>query len=513
MGVIHKIKPEVIDFILKSKAKNRNYSCRKLASLATEKFVVKISKSSINSLLKKSGLSMPVGRRRKAKRGIIEIEGLGVILLKAVDILIGGSPAISAAIQKRLGIEDKERLAKTNALIYQPLFGYENGPAGAGAGLKTVPWPIAERQFPAPEIEAYFKLLQGSPGMLPGVKHQIARLFQEVRCLRFDLASGNNFFLDGQLHSIWSTAHTPYDFSAPLPKVTSYIEKYFLKGGPFILSFSQGYDAPNKELFDFIASLNGELNRVNRALLYGNKLEELESISLAQNKKHPFVLGLWPWQYENYRKLKKLDDFSPFYCRPLKQRVYLARAEVELTFPSLSKEVLLRGCSLKLSPNRNVNVFVLSNIDEPELKINELADLYLGHWPNLEEGFQDFSRKIELFTYTSGSRRFFALEDMPREDQSPDRLEGILTNYLKALDLYARWHFFPLGYEDKDFTLCKERFYNLGGNLRKQKGQLIATFYPPKGYPFLKDLQYACRRINEREIFFSPSQQLSCKAA
>jgi hypothetical protein len=511
MGVIHKIKLEVVDFILKSKDKNRNYSCRKLASLATEKFAIKISKSSINSLIKKSGLSMPVGRRRKVRRGIIEAEGLGVILLKAVDILIGGSSSISLAITKRLGVEDNENIAKTDKLIYRPLFNIAKGPAGEA--FKAVPWPIAERQFPASEIDAYLKSLQESPGMVLEIKHQIAQLFQEVRCLRFDLVSGNNFFLDGQLHSIWSTAHTPYDFSAPLPKIRSYIERYFLKGQTFILSFSQGYDTPNREFFDFISSLKGEGNGVNRVILYGNKLEELESINLAQNKKYSFILGLWPWQYEHYRKVKKLKDFFPFYSRALKQRVYLAQTEIGLTFPSLNKEVLLRGCSLKLSPNRNINILILSNIDELELKINEIADLYLEHWPNLEEGFQDFSRKIELFTYTSGSRRFFALEDMPRQDQSPNKIESVLTDYLKALDLYARWHFFPLGYEDRGFSLCAERFYNLGGNLRKQKNQLVATFHPPAGYLFLKDLQYACRRINEKEVFLSGSQKLSCKVA
>ena len=129
MGVIHKIKLEVVDFILKSKDKNRNYSCRKLASLATEKFAIKISKSSINSLIKKSGLSMLVGRRRKVRRGIIEAEGLGVILLKAVDILIGGSSSISLAITKRLGVEDNENIAKTDTLIYSHLFNIEIGRA------------------------------------------------------------------------------------------------------------------------------------------------------------------------------------------------------------------------------------------------------------------------------------------------------------------------------------------------------------------------------------------------
>ncbi len=65
MGVIHKLKPEVIDFVLQKKSIQPNLSCRGLAAIASEQFQSKISKSSVNTLFKNKGLSMPVGRRKR----------------------------------------------------------------------------------------------------------------------------------------------------------------------------------------------------------------------------------------------------------------------------------------------------------------------------------------------------------------------------------------------------------------------------------------------------------------
>ena len=67
MGVVHKLKKDVIDFILNSKRDNPKLGCRKLAEIASEKFEIKISKSSVNSIIKSQNLSNSVGRPKKPK--------------------------------------------------------------------------------------------------------------------------------------------------------------------------------------------------------------------------------------------------------------------------------------------------------------------------------------------------------------------------------------------------------------------------------------------------------------
>ena len=62
MGVVYKLKPEVIDFIRQQKADNPKMGCRNLATLTSEKFGLKVSKSSVSAVLKEADLNSPVGR-------------------------------------------------------------------------------------------------------------------------------------------------------------------------------------------------------------------------------------------------------------------------------------------------------------------------------------------------------------------------------------------------------------------------------------------------------------------
>ncbi len=63
MGVIYKLKPEVVEAIVQRKKDNPKMGCRKIADEISAEFDVKVSKSSVNTVLKESHLSSSVGRR------------------------------------------------------------------------------------------------------------------------------------------------------------------------------------------------------------------------------------------------------------------------------------------------------------------------------------------------------------------------------------------------------------------------------------------------------------------
>jgi len=63
MGVIHKLKDEVIAYILEQKKDNPSIGVRKLSDLTSDKFQIKVSKSSVSTILKNALLSSAVGRR------------------------------------------------------------------------------------------------------------------------------------------------------------------------------------------------------------------------------------------------------------------------------------------------------------------------------------------------------------------------------------------------------------------------------------------------------------------
>ncbi len=70
MGVIYKITPEIIEFILEEKRKNPALSCRGLSDAVRKRFSLLLSKSSVNAIMHKSGLSSPVGRKRGSRNRI-----------------------------------------------------------------------------------------------------------------------------------------------------------------------------------------------------------------------------------------------------------------------------------------------------------------------------------------------------------------------------------------------------------------------------------------------------------
>jgi len=516
MGVIYKLRPEIINSILEEKKANPALSCRGITALVEKKFQVKVSKSSINSIIKKQGLSLPVGRRQKKRKRRptieikpqeevklleapviptpipkieepaveikaeepIETEYTGAILLKAADYLIGGSFYFSDAIKGRLNRRDADLLAKTENLIYMPL----SGQATEESAL------------------TYLNELQSIRAIYLDLFRIISTILQEVRCVKVNLSDGSILYLDGQLHTIWSTPHIPNDFATTMYDIKSYIKKYFYGDSPFIFFMAPGYDLPTKEFFNLISSLDFKTKKITQLTLYDNNFEELESVPLNLTKKQFFAFGLWPWQFVESRKVKKIGEFKPFFAELLNKEIYVADIEIELTQPNIYQSVTLKGSALKTSLTEKTRLVILTNLADEGAVPSQWLNLYLSHWPNFEEAFHDYSRKIELFTYTGTSRKFFSTEMLDLDRESSSDIKTIFNKYLQALDLYVRWHFLPSGYENKDFSMTKENFYSLKTLLKREKDRLLVTFKPTSAFQFLKDLEYACHRLNEREI-------------
>lgn len=509
MGVVYRLKEKIKDYILKEKKGKPDLSCRKLAVLISNKFQVKISKSSINSVIKQSGLSMPVGRRRKRRRGSIQVDGLGAILLKAADYLIGGSNLITGIIKKEVNFADVTTV-KAEALLYRSLFDVSGKPSlRPDFGL----WLLIGQRFASSDISSYFNKLEENKELPLEIFGAISKFTQEVRCIKFNLTDKTLLYLDGQLHTIWSTQYVPYGFSATLYNIKSYINKYFWQNSPFVLFMAPGYDMPSKDFFDFISSLDSSERKAYSLCFQGNALKDMETMKIEQAQRKFFIFGLWPWQFGKYRNVKFTGEFKKFYFEALKQDFYVAGVETELLQPITKQKIVLKGAALKSGLNEKIRVVVLSNLPVDKTSPEELVGLYINRWPNLEETFQDLSRKIELFTYTGASQHFFSPDSVTVDKEVSPDINMCFDRYFKILDLFVKWHFLPAGYEAKDFFAIKEYFYSLKARIKKHKDYISVSFQPPPGYPFLKDLEYACRRINESEAILFDGLRFWCNIA
>lgn len=569
MGVVYKLQPEIKTFILEKKRENPSFSCRNLAELVEKELRIKVSKSSINSLFKDAGLSMPVGRRTKKKRQRVqapckpqpeikieektliennvitevsvgkpeertfqvpaqeeslpnpaglpaeaelrvseeysEAECTGAVLLKAADCLLGGSQSIFKAIQDFQIGEISDFKQKIDSLIYLPLFELDKeDPDNALSRL----WPLIGRNFSLGIIYSYLDELQRVKTMNSDILRIISATIEEVRSLKISLADGKTLYFDGQLHTIWSTPYIPCDFDATLWSTKSYIEKYSNENAPLVFLMAPDTEIPSEEFFNFILGLELQENRIKNMTLCGNDLEELKTIQLEQGVKSYFIFGLWPWQFTEYRKLKRMEEFRPFVFKPLDKEFYLAEVEVEISQPIVKQIVTLRGYALKATPLEKPRLLIMTNLPLNNANPLEPARLYLNRWPNLEEALQDYRRKTELFSYTADSQRPFSAEGLNLVTAKTPDLKAAFLLYLKVLDLYVRWHFLPSSWRESGFSTIKTEFYDLKVVLRKQKDRVSAIFKPPAGFRHLKDLTYALARVNEREAEFGIGKRL-----
>jgi len=422
-----------------------------------------------------------------------QIENTGIILLKAADTIIGASQRIAAVIKSRLGLSDGNFNSVIEDLIYLPLL------------KEKIAQPLLNK------LSACLKEIENVKVMNLDILRIMTLSLQEVRCLRFILSDGENVYLDGQMYSVWSSPHIPYDFVSPIHNLKKYINKYFNEGQPLVLFNAPGYDMPSAEFFSFLSAFEAQSSSINNMVLYGNKFNELEVIPMGAAKKRFFIFGVWPWQFIECRKVKSIGQFRPLHLEAQNSDCYIADIEMALSHPRLGKQISLSGCAVKTSLSEKTRLVILSNIPPGDKSSEALAVTYLDHWPNLDEAFQDFSHKIELSTYAANSQRFFSAEKLNPQLDHVLSVEELLRNYLLALDAYVRWYLLPVGYADKELALIKERFYDLEAQSTKSNENCAVNFVLPPEYAFGKDLGYLCHRINEKEIAFPDGLKLYFK--
>ncbi|MFY9401811.1 MAG: hypothetical protein WAQ07_00135 [Candidatus Omnitrophota bacterium] len=399
-----------------------------------------------------------------------EIENSGLVLLDAADYLIGASAQIAALLGALPGKPNPNELAKVKNLIYSSLFSSRQK-----EGLDSA------RLFEATKITN--------------------NLLRESRCIRITFSNGTPAFIDSCFYAVWSSSYIPYGFSNTINNVSSILNSYFSENQPVVMFNAAGYDIPSPEFLRFLSALNSNINMISKVTLFSGKLEEIADLPLPSSQRRFFIFGLWPWQFTGYRKVDKIGEFRQIVVEELKRDFYVADIELRLSNPEVQGEISLRGVSLKTSLKERVRVVILTNADAQSIPAEGLVLQYIARWPNLEEAFEDYNRKIELFTYTANSQNFFSAQVKGADITGPVDSQVVFDSYLKALDLYIREHFLPVGYEVNDFSEMKSRFYDLTVDNSEKIGSTRYFYFKPKaGYPHLKALDYILRRFNERGI-------------
>ncbi len=494
MGVTYKFLPKIEKFILKKKKDQPRLSCRKLSHLVRAKFGISLGKSRISWFLKKEGISSPVGRKRKRPytKRILPYKGLGNFFLKCADLSLKGISSLIDPIRERFPkFSPLSIQARNETLLYLRLLEVKS--SEEMKKISRIPESISkilEKNYKSSTLISYLNKLEGVKVLNLEFFNRFVSSLEEGLYLEFLLSGGDVFYLDAQIHSVWSKPNVPFDLSLGINKIKEYLNESFLKDNqPLILQGVSGFDTPTKEFFFFLRAMEKDV-KIKKISLYSEatKLLNFEPIEV---KKRYFTIGLWPWQYRNFRTIRQLPKVRDI-LTPFGERFQVTEIEIELREPKLNQRVRLRGGILR--SEEKIRIIILTNLLDSALE--EIVLDYVERWPNLEEGLEDFSKKIEFFTHKEAKRI-----SLPKSEFSPVlKLGEIFGFWLENLNHYCQKHFFPLDYREFSLSELRERFYNLEGRIERRKGFIFVRLTPPKDYPYLSDLAYACRRVNELDI-------------
>jgi hypothetical protein len=194
MGVVHKLKNNVVEFIVHQKKGDPSLGCRQIAVITGKKFFFKVSKSSVNAVIKKVSLSSAVGRRQGWPAGEAGRPG-------KFHIPTSKKTQISEEMQ-RAGV----KMAGT---------GTQPSPQYPSHGTHPVqPYPadsqVPQSQLPLDNLKDQVSQLHAEKTQDRGLLHE-GMGFIFLKAAQWDLTGSSVW---GKLFRKCTTTHLPLDFDA-----------------------------------------------------------------------------------------------------------------------------------------------------------------------------------------------------------------------------------------------------------------------------------------------------------
>lgn len=501
-----KIDSSIKNYVLRRKKQQSDISCRTLALEASAKFKIKISKSSVNSLLKSELLSSPKGRRvqlvfkpsgESLNVGFSFLYGTGLFLgLPKIlsEIIAENHPAIKLKPASLESIVEAWILAK--AMYNVPLERIENY-------SKNEIWFILGRKANKGHLKYFIETLK----LIQVVNNQLViRLllgFHDVHFLRFTLADGTQFFLDGQLKSVWKDKNIPLNFCVTIDRINSYVKSNFSCSDPLVIFSARPEAMLAEETNNFIFGFDGSSpsKRIRKIEAFSPKGEVLNEASFVMPQRRRFIIGVWPWQYKAISELEKIPAQGSVTC-DVNNSVFHYVEDVALYLQHTeNNEVVLRIIVLKTSKNGPARIGILTNLDAGEWDAEKVIRQYLkGHF-DFETEHKQFLETVRAPLYFEdfiSSEKISNVIKRLSEAKEPDDFFSTLVD---ILNIYAQRLFFPSECSRWSLLKMKELFYKKKGHVKRDMvDDVLYKLFIDNNLEEKKILEYAIEKFNELNI-------------
>jgi len=396
MGYIYKLLPEIESYILKRKKLSIELSCREIAKEASEKFKLKISKSSVNNVLKKEGLSSAVGRRPKRAVSIEKpLEHGGSFLFKAIDIYLGISSIAAKVLleimpkRSKLNLIDVELIIR-NFILYYSLFNVNDDISYIYRNIEL--WSLIGKRPNKSTYKIVAEMLGNSQLFLERMTIELKNYFKPISGYRFSLSDQSGFLVDGQKIAIRKESNRSVDLNVTYYNSSTYISYFTTKNEPFLIFSIPDTNLDSQEFFNLICGFNSDdgMRKLNTIDIVGTNNEIIERKFVYEAKKHFFLAGVWPWQIRDIYEFERKVATERFIVPQLNVNLYYQVEEIVFIQPVTLQRVILTGILFRSSPSGVVKMVILSNIKKENIhKYMKIDKLY--NWIEAEQKYAFFS--------------------------------------------------------------------------------------------------------------------------
>ncbi len=537
MGVVYKLRKEVIDFIIDQKKSDAQLSCRRLVAIVEEKFQINVSKSAINQIIKDAQLSNPVGRTavltdKKVKKFQIPVEKkqqlftipnlllapkkesplvwtsskkdlkaekiesmhdrLGLFFLKAAEWDLGERFLMGRFLEKFLegNIFNPDEVNQLGeVLLWAPSFGINkpedfNSYKGTGLALLS---GIEKIRF-----DRLLKLLDSISDLRTlslVVGNEIPQIFAEANSLKITLKDKTEVFLDAREQVVFQSGERGAGLS--LGRFIKQVTRRFITNLDYITIYDKGLaeNIPNE--LKLVESLEGISNEMSKLEILDQNDNELAQFNVIPKKKRQFLFVTRPERISSVSNILQDIKLKKFYCKDLDKTFYVGEHEVQGETLGVTKEIPLK--LIILSEENKVNA-VSSLIFTNNLNFDYKEDVNFSLLLNKNDSLDNKEIKNSIIPFD-----FY--EKMVASDpmQVPTLLENAFVISL-ALNEYAKCHFFSQNCKELDFNQMCERFYKLAGRFQKIGQKIIVKLQVPTDYQYRKELEFAIKMLKNMNI-------------
>ncbi|MFH1360166.1 MAG: hypothetical protein ABIJ41_03915 [Candidatus Omnitrophota bacterium] len=438
-------------------------------------------------------------------------DGMGCFFLKAAEWELAHSSILGGLLSKYTNLPLAEMSMASEVFLYFRAFGIEKIEDLKEYHQKGL-WKLngIEQDLSEKLLKRAIEAGHAAKNLPIAMSNEYSQIFSEISYVKLSLEDSTALCIDTQLKSIWFEDNVQPVFPSALNKTLSILSENFISNvQPLIILSVPGMKNFSRQFFDLAAAFNNVTGKkITKISIFDGNKEEIAKFSSIPQKKRQFIIGAWPWQAECKNFIEQdIRSIDSFYHEGLGREIYYSYLKTQLDIPMIGQKINVRVALIREKGLDWPEIAIITNIFDQEMSIVDIISAYLLKWPNLKESYDDFSMKTEKATYGAVTMiPSHSNVSLLKEEGHYNLLDGKIdfwTNIeflLSGLNSYCQRHYFPPHYEKLDFMTIKERFYGLSGFVERKDGLLIVKLDLPQHYPYMQDLEYSLRRLNESGI-------------